>query len=155
MILYGSLIAIVLITFVNAEEATGKAASLGLTQTWKATIPDSAPASAVDYVTSNWSTTENSVYGAKNIDFVQDPISNNGTVLKVSYPKGSFAPVGTKTNTAVPGGVEFYSMPNDSTYNTAFLGYDLAFDSTFDWVKGGKLPGIYGGMSSFYLKNES
>jgi hypothetical protein len=146
MILFGSLIATTLIILANAEATTGRAAALGLTQTWTASTPDRAPASAVDYVTSNWATTNNNIYGAEDIGFVQDPISGNGTVLKVNYPKGSFAPVGTKTNSGILGGVEFFSMPDSSTYNSALLSYDIAFDSTFDWVKGGKLPGIFGGM---------
>jgi hypothetical protein len=152
MIIFGGLIATALITLANAEATTGRAATLGLTNTWAVTIPDSTPASTLDYVTSNWATTNKNVYGINNIGFVQDPIAGNGTVLKVNYPMGSFAPVGTKTNSGIPGGVEFYSMPDNSMYNAALLTYDLAFDPTFDWVKGGKLPGIFGG--SFVYKKK-
>jgi len=28
------------------------------------------------------------------------------------------------------------------------LSYEIAFDSNFDWVKGGKLPGLRGGLNS-------
>jgi hypothetical protein len=28
------------------------------------------------------------------------------------------------------------------------VSYELAFDSNFDWVKGGKLPGLRGGLNS-------
>ncbi len=31
---------------------------------------------------------------------------------------------------------------------TMMVTYELAFDSGFDWVKGGKLPGLRGGLNS-------
>jgi hypothetical protein len=31
---------------------------------------------------------------------------------------------------------------------TLALEYEIAFDSTFDFVKGGKLPGLFGGAAS-------
>ncbi|KAI8077953.1 uncharacterized protein B0P05DRAFT_579557 [Gilbertella persicaria] len=109
-------------------------------------MPGNAQSSAVDYVTSNWATSGKSFYGSEDISFVQDPVTGNETVLQVKYPTGSYAPVGTKTSDGVVGGVEFFSVPDDGkTYNTALLSYDLAFDSDFNWVKGGKLPGIFGG----------
>ncbi|KAI7893720.1 uncharacterized protein EV154DRAFT_536893 [Mucor mucedo] len=109
----------------------------------------SAPVSpGSDYISSNWYASQG-FYGAENVQFVQDPFSANSTttVLKVNYPAGSYAPVGTKNNNSgVKGGAEFFTNVNhDTMYNTALLSYDLAFDSSFDWVKGGKLPGIYGG----------
>ncbi|KAG0749020.1 hypothetical protein G6F57_000491 [Rhizopus arrhizus] len=102
---------------------------------------------AVSYITSNWFASN--FYAPEDISFTNDPIDTNSTntVLKVNYPAGSYAPVGTKNgNGGVKGGAEFYSLPNGQTeYNTALLRYDVAFDSNFDWVKGGKLPGIFGG----------
>ncbi|EIE75675.1 hypothetical protein RO3G_00379 [Rhizopus delemar RA 99-880] len=102
---------------------------------------------AMSYITSNWFASN--FYAPEDISFTSDPIDTNSTntVLKVNYPAGSYAPVGTKNgNGGVKGGAEFYSLPNGQTeYNTALLRYDVAFDSNFDWVKGGKLPGIFGG----------
>lgn len=152
IILKSLLIASILYPIAKADTASARAASLNITQTWNAPIPSSSTAtsSAVDYITQNWFKSSKSLYGANDVSFVQDPFAANGTdnVVKVLYPAGSYAPVGTKNdNTGTTGGLEFYSVPDDGTYyNTALLSYDLAFDPGFDWVKGGKLPGIFGGM---------
>ena len=49
------------------------------------------------------------------------------------------------------GGAQFYSLWNrsdDSSFKSMIVSYELAFDSGFDWVKGGKLPGLRGGLNS-------
>jgi len=46
------------------------------------------------------------------------------------------------------GGAQFYAMWNSSSgtaYESMMLSYEVAFDSGFDWRKGGKLPGLRGG----------
>ncbi|KAG1459228.1 hypothetical protein G6F56_006207 [Rhizopus delemar] len=103
-----------------------------------------ATTDAQSYITSNWFASN--FYASENLEFSQDPVDTNSTiVLRANYPAGSYAPVGAK-NGGVKGGADFYSAPNGQTqYNTALLSYEVAFDSNFDWVKGGKLPGIYGG----------
>jgi len=89
--------------------------------------------------------------GAENIEFVSDPFPNyrlpgstsfpspSGSVLRVTYPKGGFGSAGS--------GAQFYSMWNSTgaPFKTMLLTYEVAFDSTFDWVQGGKLPGLRGG----------
>lgn len=130
--------------------ASAKASSLGLNSTWTAPFPTSNVSPASDYITTNWFAAKG-FYGDSNVEFVQDPFNANssGSVLQVKYPAGSFAPVATKNgNAGLKGGAEFFSEPDKGKmYNTALLSYDLAFDSSFNWVKGGKLPGIYGGKS--------
>ncbi|KAL7321840.1 hypothetical protein PS15m_001568 [Mucor circinelloides] len=151
IILKSLLVVSILYPIAKADTASARAASLNITQTWNAPIPsaNAATSSAVDYITQNWFTSSKSLYGANDVSFVQDPFVTNTTdnVVKVLYPAGSYAPVGTKNdNTGTTGGLEFYSVPDSGTYyNTALLSYDLAFDPGFDWVKGGKLPGIFGG----------
>jgi hypothetical protein len=138
-------------SFVIAD-VSDRAASLNLTNTWYVPFPSSTDASAFDYIVNNWYTAnKKSMYGSSDISFVQDPIqSGNTSVLKVAYPANSYAPVGTKNdNSGNAGGVEFFSVPNgDTYYNSALLSYQLAFDPTFEWVKGGKLPGLYGGRDT-------
>lgn len=61
--------------------------------------------------------------------------------LQVLYPRGSNAP-----HNDPQGGTEFYAIPLDlSTATNASLQYSVYFPLDFDWVKGGKLPGLYGG----------
>lgn len=148
MFILGSLLTSAFLLNLVQADVSAKATSLGLNNTWTAPMPSAPISSGSDYISSNWYTSQG-FYGAENVQFVQDPFSGNSTstVLKVNYPAGSYAPVGTKNNnTGVKGGTEFFTDPNhDTMYNTALLSYDIAFDSSFDWVKGGKLPGIYGG----------
>lgn len=93
---------------------------------------------------SDWSLSKSRIQdGEANLAFVQDPFpsgstSPNGTVLRVTYPAGSFS-----HNT---GGAQFYSLFNSATpFQTMMLEYEVAFDQNFDFVKGGKLPGLRGG----------
>ncbi|KAI0628806.1 polysaccharide lyase family 14 protein [Trametes polyzona] len=66
--------------------------------------------------------------------------------MQVHYPKGSFKP------SAKPqGGVSFYAPGPASvdltTAKEATLSYSIFFPEGFEFVKGGKLPGLYGGTS--------
>lgn len=89
--------------------------------------------------------------GTGNVAFVSDPFPNyhlpgsssypspSGPVLQVTYAKGGYSSSGS--------GAQFYSLWNSSgdPFRTMLLTYEVAFDSTFEWVKGGKLPGVRGG----------
>lgn len=93
--------------------------------------------------------------GPNNLAFVDDPFptkppngapgttSPTGPVLQVTYANGSFS--------HDTGGAQLYTLWNTtdgSSFNTMMVTYELAFDAGFDWVKGGKLPGIRGGLNS-------
>lgn len=77
----------------------------------------------------------------QDVSFVQDPFNNTDTspVLAVLYPAGSYSN-GT-------GGTTFSTYYNDSGtgFGTIQLSYQVGFDTGFDFVKGGKLPGLRGG----------
>jgi hypothetical protein len=82
-------------------------------------------------------------YGKTNREFVKDPVGTD-TVLRLRYPAGSFKP------SSVPvGGTGFYAMPIDlSTAKTVAFTYKIFFPTGFNFVKGGKLPGLIGGRPS-------
>lgn len=64
-----------------------------------------------------------------------------GSILQVFYPAGSVNP----GNDPV-GGADFYASPlNLDDARSVTLEYSVFFPSGFQWVKGGKLPGLYGG----------
>ncbi|KAF5322437.1 hypothetical protein D9619_001786 [Psilocybe cf. subviscida] len=101
---------------------------------------------------SQWSLSKGRIQdGPQNLAFVNDPFPSNpvsgspapsGPVLQVEYPEGSFS--------HDTGGAQFYTLWNTtdgSSFNTMMLTYELAFDRGFDWVKGGKLPGLRGGLN--------
>ncbi|KAG0288834.1 hypothetical protein BGZ96_007433 [Linnemannia gamsii] len=117
----------------------------------------------VGYVLHNWSTNyKNITVGPNDISFVADPFpsstpapaptavsSNNSTinansqVMQINYPKGSYSPKAGP----VAGGTSFYAKPfgDETPFDKMMISYDVAFPNGFDWVLGGKLPGIYGG----------
>lgn len=66
----------------------------------------------------------------------------NGT-LQVLYPAGSYSPSKAR------GGLGFYASPIylDNSQKVT-LQYKVKFSPGFDFVKGGKLPGLYGGSTT-------
>ncbi|KAK7057178.1 hypothetical protein R3P38DRAFT_2839757 [Favolaschia claudopus] len=89
--------------------------------------------------------------GGDDLSFVDDPFPNNpaagsssssGPVLQVTYPAGSFS--------GETGGAQFINLWNTSDsggFQSMLLSYEVAFDKNYNWVKGGKLPGLRGGTS--------
>jgi len=79
-------------------------------------------------------------------------VSSTKNAFKVTYPanRASAAAGKTVTPNVGAGGIGFYERwPTIASAKTVRLTYEVAFgDSTFDFVKGGKLPGLYGGTSS-------
>ncbi|PPQ82372.1 hypothetical protein CVT25_008333 [Psilocybe cyanescens] len=68
---------------------------------------------------------------------------SKSSVMQLLYPANSIDP-GQKPQ----GGAEFYASPIDiSDARNVTMGYNVFFAEDFDWVLGGKLPGLYGGHS--------
>src|ERR1700736_772997 len=68
-----------------------------------------------------------------------------GPVLRVTYPAGSARNRAAAEDGADNGGAQAYlRLPNGSV-DQARLRYYVRFQPGFDFVKGGKLPGLYGG----------
>ncbi|KAG1865391.1 polysaccharide lyase family 14 protein [Suillus subluteus] len=84
--------------------------------------------------------------------YAQDIIESHNTIntpnvtdftaaLQLVYPANSVNPASKS-----PGGAEFYASPlNLSDAKNVTMEYSVYFPADFDWVKGGKLPGLYGG----------
>ena len=76
------------------------------------------------------------------------PAPNTSTTLmQVKFPAGSINP---GANRDLRGGAGFYALPVQlaGTLPTAMsvsFAYSVYFPPDFDWVKGGKLPGLWGG----------
>ncbi|KAG6861776.1 hypothetical protein C0995_012280 [Termitomyces sp. Mi166 len=61
--------------------------------------------------------------------------------IQLFYPAGSINPAQKPV-----GGAQFYATPLDLTgAKNVSLGYSVFFPEGFDWVLGGKMPGLYGG----------
>ncbi|KAI9497833.1 hypothetical protein BDB00DRAFT_802086 [Zychaea mexicana] len=128
----------------SMAQLSDRASELGLKQTWTAPLGDSG-SSASSFMADQWGISTSNFYGNTDVSFESDPITQNGTVLSVLYAAGSYSPSGTKSNDGSMGGVELNAVPIDGNFDSALLTYELAFAENFDWVLGGKLPGLFGG----------
>lgn len=115
--------------------------------------PFSAAAAAATTITTTATTTPASSLnrtvgipgtgGIANSSTSSSPSLQQQQVLRLDYPKGSYAPsIGP-----IAGGTHFYAKPfGDKTpFESMMVSYDVAFPSSFNWVLAGKLPGVYGG----------
>lgn len=79
--------------------------------------------------------------------YVGVPDGGADTALKAHYPEGSYIP-----SKQPQGGLSFYAPGpagvDLTTAKEATFGYRVWFPAGFDFVKGGKLPGLYGGDSA-------
>lgn len=141
-----------------AMPAESVAASVSLTTSTTFPFPTATESSSDSQalIVSEWGLSKGRIQnGASDLAFVDDPFPNvttpgvstdtntTGPVLQVTYPSGSF-----NNNT---GGAQLYNLWNTSdgsTFGSMMLSYEVAFDADFDWVKGGKLPGLRGGLNS-------
>jgi hypothetical protein len=90
------------------------------------------------------------MFGSANITQVTDVTAPGGGYLRIVYPAGSYAPSGSPL--APIGGCQFYGgllHTNGNTPRDALtLQYSLRFPAGFNFVNGGKLPGLYGGVGN-------
>jgi hypothetical protein len=69
------------------------------------------------------------------------------TFLRVYYPAGSASPRSHLDYGTPIGGTQFLATLNQPPNDALCLGYWVRFSDNFQFVKGGKLPGLYGGSS--------
>ncbi len=79
------------------------------------------------------------LWGRDNIAVLPKEAGTEGGVLRVSYPAGSFSP----GRSEVRGGAGFELRHGSA--RAACLAYKVRFPPGFDFVKGGKLPGLFSG----------
>ncbi|KAI0717184.1 hypothetical protein C8T65DRAFT_641647 [Cerioporus squamosus] len=98
---------------------------------------------AQSFITSGWSLSKGKIQqGASNIAFVNDPFPDKPAFTSTENVTGPGA-VGSEAS-----GMQLYSLWNTSdgsSFQSMLVSYEVAFDENFDFVKGGKLPGLRGG----------
>ncbi|KAF4598635.1 hypothetical protein EYR38_007041 [Pleurotus pulmonarius] len=144
--------------FVTADRASVEDLAQRYSLTTSTTLPfptaTQANADTQNLLVQQWSLGKGRIQdGADRLEFVADPFPRNsvpgstqnatGPVLQATYPAGSFS--------HESGGAQFYNLWNNTNGNpfqSMIVSYELAFPQDFDWVKGGKLPGLRGGLNS-------
>jgi hypothetical protein len=145
------------VTLATLQASVEQLASLySLTTSTSLPFPTATQSStnAQSIIVSDWSLGKGRIQdGLDNLAFVNDPfpdkpvpvssVNTTGPVLQATYPAGAFS-----SNNS---GAQWYNLWNTSdgsTFGTMLVTYEVAFDTGFNWVKGGKLPGLRGGLNS-------
>jgi hypothetical protein len=70
------------------------------------------------------------------------------TAIRVRYPADSASQLSAATSDTEHGGAQRYLTWNGGPVDEAYLRYFVRFPDGFNFVKGGKLPGLYGGRAN-------
>lgn len=84
-------------------------------------------------------------WGLDNLEAIRDPSGKFPRVLRATYPQGSASPTVARNTSSPLGGGQFYADLEITPRDSLHLRYYVRFALGFDFVKGGKLPGLFGG----------
>ncbi|MFB2893577.1 polysaccharide lyase [Aerosakkonemataceae cyanobacterium BLCC-F50] len=92
-----------------------------------------------------WGVKKRASWGLKNIEVMENSESKITKYLRVRYPQESASPTVSRKDNAPVGGAQFFANLNMQPRDALRLSYYVRFSHNFDFVKGGKLPGLFGG----------
>ena len=92
-----------------------------------------------------WRVLKRGSWGLQNTKAIKDYSGKFSRVLRVRYPAGSASPTVTNSKGAPQGGVQVFANLGIPPQDSLRLSYYVRFSKDFDFVKGGKLPGLFGG----------
>ncbi|MGD1952506.1 MAG: polysaccharide lyase [Leptolyngbyaceae cyanobacterium] len=95
---------------------------------------------------STWEPRSGKSWGFDNLEIRSDDVFDH--VLRVYYPEGSASPSVSRQNDVSLGGAQFYADLFVPPHDELRLSYYVKFAEGFDFVKGGKLPGLFGGAGA-------
>jgi len=95
-----------------------------------------------------WGAKRQGRWGLQNLEVMTDPTRTFDQILRVHYPSGSASPSVARESGVPIGGAQFYANLNLAPQNKLRLSYYVRFSEDFDFVKGGKLPGLFGGVGN-------
>ncbi|MEL6384558.1 MAG: polysaccharide lyase [Cyanobacteria bacterium J06626_18] len=91
-----------------------------------------------------WDVRSGKSWGFENMELISES-QGQSSFLRVSYPAGSASPSVSRKERVPLGGAQFYADLSLPPQDELRLSYDVRFADNFDFVKGGKLPGLFGG----------
>jgi hypothetical protein len=98
------------------------------------------PRALEDFLGNGLRYTDDRSFGLDISELIEDPDAPGGQLLRAFYPSGSAA----RSSGGPDGGLQAYLRLPEPT-EVLELGYQVRFADRFEFVKGGKLPGLYGG----------
>ncbi len=129
-------------SIVEPSPAISMESTTATTVLWQGTF-----SSTTDWL-SQWGKQDRGDWGLQNMQVIPDPEGQFTKILRVSYPAGSASPAVARKTEAPLGGAQFYANLNITPQTALRLSYYVRFSKNFDFVKGGKLPGLFGGKGN-------
>ena len=96
----------------------------------------------------SWEPRDSKSWGLDNLEILSSVDGPFETVLRVYYPAGSASPSVSRKTESPLGGAQFYADLFLPAQTALSLTYYVRFAEGFDFVKGGKLPGLFGGVGA-------
>ncbi|AFZ42660.1 hypothetical protein PCC7418_0429 [Halothece sp. PCC 7418] len=94
-----------------------------------------------------WGKLERGEWGLDNLEITVEPTQEFEKILRVYYPAHSASPTVARKGFPL-GGAQFYGTLNLPPQDALLLSYYVRFPNHFQFVKGGKLPGLFGGQGN-------
>ncbi len=95
-----------------------------------------------------WQVQAQGSWGGGNLQTIRQPQGKFPEFLRVHYPARSASPSVSRKNNVPLGGSQFYASLGIAPQERLRLSYSVRFPGNFNFVKGGKLPGLYGGIGN-------
>lgn len=104
-----------------------------------------APSTVDEFFGDRFSRQEFGSFGMDRVALMPSTDSRFPAVLRVRYPADSASQLSVASSDTEHGGAQLYLALRAGPVDEAYLRYFVRFPDGFDFVKGGKLPGLYGG----------
>jgi hypothetical protein len=98
-----------------------------------------------DFFGSDFTRQDFGAFGADRARLMPSGDARFPTALRVRYPADSASQLSAAESDTEHGGAQVYVARRAGPLDEAYLRYYVRFPPGFDFVKGGKLPGLYGG----------
>ncbi len=125
----------------SSDDSTQIAAVQSSTPIWSGTFDNS------NWM-QQWKVQNQASWGWQNFEIVPDSTRRFSKVLRVSYPRGSASPESARGSGSAIGGGQFLAGLGIQPADKLRLSYFVRFSENFNFVKGGKLPGLFGGVAN-------
>jgi hypothetical protein len=95
-----------------------------------------------------WGVQQRGGFGPQNRQIASERGGTHPLFLRVRYPQGSISPGAVSRYNVPLGGSQFFARLPIGPQEAVRLSYAVRFSSNFSFVRGGKLPGLYGGAGN-------
>lgn len=107
-----------------------------------------APSTVDEFFGNRFTGQEFGSFGMDRVALLPSTDSRFPAVLRVRYPADSASQFSASSSDTEHGGAQLYLALRTGPVDEAYLRFFVRFPDGFDFVKGGKLPGLYGGRAN-------